>query len=220
MSTRSAEYLEAIEHLPMGGTLTLYGVSWEEYEALLDELHDKAGRRVSYDAGRLEIMSPLPEHEEYKEIISDLARAYAEENRLPLEKRGSATWKSRRLRKGTEPDTCFYITNASRIVGKRQIDLESDPPPDIAVEVDTTSASLHKFAIYAALGVPEIWRYDGKQVEIYVLIEGSYVAGDSSNLLSGLSRSMLTEFIEISKTQGQTATLELFRARLRARETN
>ena len=63
MSTRTPAYLEAIEHLPEGAQLVLSGVSWEEYEHLLEDLPDRPRVRVSYDGGRLEIMSPLPEHE-------------------------------------------------------------------------------------------------------------------------------------------------------------
>src|SRR6266571_5601040 len=114
-------------------------------------------------------MSPLPEHEEYKDSLYTLVRAFAEEHGITLETRGSATWKRRKLRKGSEPDACFYVANAHRIIGKRRIDLESDPPPDIVVEIDATNESLSKFSIYAAFGIPEIWRYDGKRVQMYEL---------------------------------------------------
>jgi Uma2 family endonuclease len=179
---------------------------------------DRPGVRISYDGGRLEIMTPLPEHEEYKEFISDLARALSEESGIPLEKRGSATWKRRRIQKGVEPDTCFYVANAHRIAGKRKIDLETDPPPDIAVEIDTTNESLSKFPIYAALGVPEIWRYDGKRVQIYQLKGDAYVETDASSFFLNLSGSMLTESLDLSKAQSQTEALKLFRQRIRARK--
>jgi len=216
MSTRSAAYLEAIEHLPEGAILVLTGVSWQEYEELLDDLTVRPGLRVSYDGGRLEIMSPLSEHEQYKELISGLARAFAESMNLPLESYGSTTWKQQQLQKGIEPDACFYIANADRVVGKRQIDLNSDPPPDVVVEVDVTNESRTKFSIYAALGVPELWRYEGKHVQMYRLEGDSYVETESGRFLTGLSGALLTEFLEIGKTKGQTATLRLFRERLRA----
>src|SRR5438034_9295297 len=109
-------------------------------------------------------MSPLPEHEDYKDFVSHAVRALSDELGIELEPRwGSATWKRRTFRKGAEPDTCFYVANAHRIIGKPKIDLDSDPPPDIVVEIDMTNESLSKFPIYAAIGVPEIWRYDGKR---------------------------------------------------------
>jgi len=216
MSTRSAEYLDAINHLPTGAILVVPGVGWDQYEDLLNDLVDRPGVRVSYDGGRLEIMSPLPEHEEYKEFISDLARAFSEETGIPLEKRGSATWKRQRIQRGVEPDTCFYVANAERSAGKRKIDLESDPPPDIAVEIDITNESLSKFPIYAGLGVPEIWRYDGSRVRIYHLEGDAYIETDASRFLRHLPSSMLTEFLDLSKTQSQTAALAAFRQRIRA----
>jgi Uma2 family endonuclease len=161
MSIRTADHLEAVRHLPAGATLIIHALAWDEYERLLEVLAEGSHVRVSYDRGKLEVMSPLPEHEEYARFIDDLVRALSDARDLELEKRGSATWKKQSLAKGVEPDACYYVRNADRIIGRRTIDLESDPPPDIVVEIDVTNESLGKFPIYAALGVPEIWRYDG-----------------------------------------------------------
>jgi len=212
------EYLEAVNHLPAGAILVFQHVSWEQYEALLEDLVGHPGVRVHYNEGKLEIMTPLPEHEEYKEFIYSLARALSEELGIPLETRGSATWKRRDILKGVEPDTCFYVKNAPRIVGKRTIDLASDPPPDIVVEVDTTNESLSKFPIYAALGVSEIWRYDGTRAHIYQLAGHAYVEAAGSRFFPGLTSVMLTDSLESSKTLGQTDALTGFRDRIRGLE--
>ena len=180
--------MEAIEHLPPGATLVFQQVGWDQYEELLEDLADRPGLRVSYDEGKLEIMSPLPEHEEYKDSLYTLVRAFTEEHGITLETRGAATWKRRKLQKGTEPDTCFYVRNAERIIGRRKIDLESGPPPDVAVEINTTNESLSKFPIYAALGVPEIWRYNGKQTQFYELAGRGYTEiSESRFLLASIS---------------------------------
>src|SRR5262245_35114566 len=176
--TRSTDFLEAIAHLPAGATLVVPDVDWESYEELLDSLSDQPGLRVSYDTGRLEIVSPLPKHEIYKEILACLVRAFAEKTNAPLESFGSETWRRRKLRKGAEPDACFYVANAPQVTGKEDLDLNVDPPPDIVIEVDTTRSSLSKFPIYAALGVPEMWRCDGKTVETHRLKDGAYVRMD------------------------------------------
>jgi Uma2 family endonuclease len=217
MSTRNAEYLEAIEHLPAGAILVFQQVSWEQYENLLADLVDRPGLRVSYDEGRLEIMSPLPEHERYKEFILQLTRVLCEELDIPLEPFGSTTWKRRKLRKGAEPDTCFYVANIQRIIGKRTINLESDPPPDIVVEIDTTNESLSKFPIYAAFGVSEIWRYDGNRVQMYELTGNvSYAETSASRFLPQLTSSPLAGALESSKAQGHTEALKAFRQKIRA----
>lgn len=211
MSANTSTYLEAIEHLPDGAMLRLEDISWDEYEQLLDELAEWPGVRVSYDHGRVEIMSPTTEHEEYKDLMLRIAHILAEELGVALEPRGSSTFKRRRLLKGAEPDASFYVANAAAIVGKRRIDLTIDPPPDVIVEIDITSESLSKFPIYAALGVPEIWRYNGKQAWIYHLAGENYVDASDSRSFQGLTAQAITDFIEQSKTQGQSVALEALR---------
>jgi Uma2 family endonuclease len=213
MSTRSSDYKEAVDHLPEGAMLVLQGVSWEDYEQLLEDLIDRPGVRVTYDRGKLEIMSPLSEHEEYKELITRMIDRLCDELDLNVEPRGSTTWKRKRDAKGTGPDTCFYIANAERIIGKRKIDLDIDPPPDLAVEIDATNESRSKFPIYSAFRVPEIWRYDVQRSRavMYELRGGSYVEIPSSRSFPILTSDALANFIEQSKTQGQKAALAAFR---------
>jgi Uma2 family endonuclease len=213
--TRTADYLEAIEHLPDGALLVIPQSSWEEYERLLEDLVGRPGVRVTYDRGRLEIMSPSPEHEEYKELILRIVHVASEELGVPLETRGSTTWKREPAQQGTDPDTCFYIANAPRIVGKRHIDLEADPAPDVAVEIDLTNESLGKFPIYAALGVPELWRYDGKTARFYELANGRYREIAESRFLGRLTTAMLADALARSRTDGQTAAITAFRRTFR-----
>ncbi len=218
MSIQTAEYREAVDHLPPGGMLIFQNVTWGEYDELLKQLSDRPGVRVSYDEGRLEIMSPLPEHEEYKESIRDMVRVFADAKGIEFEGRGSATWRREKLQKGSEPDTCFYVANAARIIGRRTIDLEKDPPPDVVVEVDATNESLSKFNIYAALAVPEIWRYDGKRTYMYSLARRSYTPISESLSFPGLTIEMVTKFMEDAKLRGQTKALAAFRKRFRSRK--
>ncbi len=111
----------------------------------------------------------------------------------------------------------LYIENAARIIGKRKIDLESDPPPDIVVEIDISNDSLPKFPIYAALGVPEIWRYDGHTCHFYRLGRDKYVEGQASGFLPALSGQIISEAIELGKTRGQDEALRAFRRKLQRR---
>jgi Uma2 family endonuclease len=220
MSTQTVNYLEIVEHLPEGAMLRLEHISWDEYEQLLDDLITHPGLRVSYDRGRVEIMSPTHEHERYKGLITGIGRMLSEELGLTVETAGGTTYKQKRLLKGAEPDESFYVQNASAIIGKQQIDLTRDPPPDIAVEIDITNESLGKFPIYAAFGVPEIWRYDGERAYIYYLADNNYVEVDASLSFPLITAQALTEFIEQSKSQGQTAALAAFRQWVRARKTS
>ena len=148
-------------------------------------------------------------------MLDYLVRALSDTRNLKLEKRGSATWKKRSLAKGVEPDACYYVQNADRIIGKRAIDLESDPSPDIVVEIAVTTESLSKFPIYSALSVQEIWRYDGRIVQFYELSIDAYREVVESRAFAGLTPQMLAEALEQGKTEGQTAALAAFRQRLK-----
>ena len=215
MTTQTANYMDAIAHLPAGGSLILNDVPWEEYEELLSDLGEGYAVRIAYDRGRLEIMSPTARHERYKDLLLRLVDSLAETNEVVLETRGSTTFKEKQLLQGAEPDTCFYVENAKRIIGKGNIDLAKDPPPDIIVEVDVSHQSTGKLSFYSAIGVPEIWRYDERQVRILHLIEGRYVDRyvemPSSLTFPVLTDKVLTAALEQSKTEGQSAALRTFR---------
>jgi Uma2 family endonuclease len=211
MITQTANYLEAIEHLPAGGTLILTAVSWKDYEQLLHDLGDGYAVRISYDQGRMEIMSPSHKHEHFKELISRLAHVIAEELNLALESLGSTTYKQEWLSRGVEPDACFYIQNAARIIGRERIDLRTDPPPDVVVEIDVSHDSTSKLAIFAGMGVPELWRYDGTRARICHLVGDAFDEIPNSMALPIVTSDLLTRFLKQSKTEGQSATLRSFR---------
>jgi Uma2 family endonuclease len=116
------------------------------------------------------------------------------------------------LARGFEPDTCFYIQSTQRIHGKDEIDLAIDPPPDLVIEIDITHPSLDKLPIYAAIGVPELWRYDGHAVMMVILQEGAYVEREESVAFPRLTRQVLSRFMEESKQQEHTAWLRSVRA--------
>ncbi len=220
MLAQTEIYLDAIDHLPAGATLRLSDASWDEYEELLAQMEDRAGYRVSYDRGRLEIMSPRSDHEQPKDFILSLARILSEEMDITLETFGSTTYRLRSKLKGAEPDTSFYVQNAARVIGRQILDLETDPPPDTVVEIDTTNESSGKLPIYAALGVPEIWLYDGNKMLFYQRTGQGYVEVSHSLAFPLLPAEVLTEFLERSKREGQTAALKAFRQWVRTQVSN
>jgi len=208
---KTSKLLKAIRHLPEGGALTLQDVSREDYEQLLADLGDSNRVRVSYDHGRLEVMSPLPIHEMFKELILRIADAYSLITGCELESLGSTTFNPGTFDQGAEPDTCFYVQNAARIIGKRKIDLSIDPAPDVAVEIDISSDSTNKLMIYQSLGVPEVWIYNERRLRIYHLTDQGYLEAPNSMAFPLLTAGTLTEALEKSKTEGQSAALRSFR---------
>ena len=217
MSTLTADCLDIIERLPAGASLRLPNVAWDEYEHLLSQMEMFPGHRLSYDRGRLDIMSPKRDHEAYKYFIGKIVDLLAEEQQIDIEPSGTATLRRKKLEVGAEPDESFYIQNAARVVDHLETDLEADPPPDLVIEIDTTNESLHKFKIYAALGVPEIWRYDGRQAHFYALVGGGYEKIQNSIAFPVLTAADLTQYLEQRKMEGHSKALRAFRQLLRSR---
>jgi len=180
--------------------IVLYGIGWETYEHLLTDQQDASAPRFAYDQGILEIMSPDPEHEIINRRIAQLVLAVSEEMDIEVEDLGSTTFRREDLRRGFEPDSCFYIQNEERIRGKARIDLTVDPPPDLIIEIDITSPSLDKFPIYARIGVPEVWRYDGKRIAIFELKRDEYAEVAESTVLPPLTGDILSRFARESTT--------------------
>jgi Uma2 family endonuclease len=196
--------------------ILLHDVSWETYEQLLANYIDSSSPRFAYDGGVLEIMILSAKHEEPNRTIALLVEVLAEEFDLEVRNLGSTTFKREDLEKGFEPDSCFYIQNVQKIRGKREIDLTTDPPPDLVIEIDMTHPSLNKFPIYAAVGVPEIWRYDGKRLVILKLEGGNYSEAEASVALPRLTNETLTHFIAESESMGRREWLKRVRAWARA----
>jgi Uma2 family endonuclease len=193
----------------------LLNISWQTFEALLQETGEDRGSRFAYDCGTLEIMTPLYEHENPKIQFDRFIFALVEELEIDLKSAGSTTLKRRIANRGIEPDNCYYIQNEPAVRGRQELDLETDPPPDLAIEIDITSSSVNKFGIYSALGVPELWRYNGRVLNFYQLAEGQYVECEFSIAFPIVSVTDMSRFIEQSKTTGEIALLKSFRAWVR-----
>ena len=192
--------------------VVLQNISWLQFENLLKDLGDHRAARLAYDQGTLEIMTPLPEHEHYKEVISDIVKDLADLLDLDYESLGSTTWKRESRLAGVEPDNCFYFQNEAAIRGKLQFDLNQDPPPDLVLEIDLTSKSLNRFPIYARLGVPEIWCYDSGELKIYQLQNGEYQEAQISLVFPNLAVQEIPRLIEQNRSLGRRALRQVVRA--------
>jgi Uma2 family endonuclease len=193
----------------------LKGVSWSTFKALLADVGDDRAWRIAYDGGVLEIRMPHLEHEVPKGLIESFIEATADELEIELMKAGSLTLEREDLTRAVEPDTCFYIQNEASVRGKRDINLPEDLPPDLAIESDYTNSSVNKDSIYAALGVPELWRYRRESLQVYQLVEGKYENCEISLAFPFLPVAEIPGFIEQSRTVGQRAAVRLFRQRIR-----
>ncbi len=183
----------------------LYSIDWQQFENILKDLGEHRAARVAYDNGTLEIMTPLPEHEYYKEAIGIAVQDIAEELEINYESYGSTTWRQERKMAGVEADNCFYFQNEALVRGRLDVNLNQDPPPDLALEIDVTSKSLDRFGIYARLGVPELWCYDSGELKIYQLQDGEYVESETSMVFPSLPIRELPKLIEQYRADGRLA---------------
>jgi Uma2 family endonuclease len=202
--------------VPPGQKILLHDVNWLEFESILEDLGEHRAARVAYDNGTLEIMTPLPDHESSKELVSDLIKALLEELDIEVYPLGSTTFKNQAMLKGIEPDNCFYIQNEKAVRGKKRLDLRSDPPPDLALEIDLTSRTHRE--IYLALGVPELWRFENGNLQINVLKNGKYIEVESSPNFPNLPiKKIIPQYLNQCKTLGRNKTMKAFRNWLRER---
>src|SRR2546423_3435772 len=157
--------------------------------------------RVTSDAGIMEVSMPSQRHEQAAQLFGLFVTRLAEELEIPYEPLGMTAWKMPGVAKGLEADQCYYIQHHAVAREKEVLDLETDPPPDLAVEVDITSSSLDRMEIYAEMRVPEVWRYDGRALGMYQLQAGGrYQPCDSSRSFPGVRPVDVERFLELGRT--------------------
>jgi len=196
--------------------ILLTNISWKTYESLLNELTEQGGIRLTYDRGNLEIMTPSAPQVGSKKILGRFVESVSEELNVEIRSLGSLTCRREDLARGLEPDQCYYIQNEDVVWGKEQIDLNQDPPPDLVVEIDVTSSSIDRLSLYASLGVPEVWRYDGNRLIIYQLEAQEYVERTVSPTFPFLSQVEMLRFLELRRTTKENALIRLFREWVRS----
>ncbi len=194
--------------------ITLTEISWEGYETILNLLGDRPVR-VTYNRGLLELMILSYAHERYKKLLARLVEALTEELNMPMEAAGSTTFKRQTSERGLEPDECFYIQNQALVRGKQSIDLNEDPPPDLVIEVDITHSMINRMEIYAALGVPELWRWENGTLQFWVSNQQQYQQVQHSATFPQLSVTDLEPFIALADQTDQTTLIRQFRAWVR-----
>lgn len=196
--------------VPPGHRVIFHDVSWQEFEAILEELGAHRAARLAYSQGTLEIRMPLPKHEKAKVIIGNLVKILLDALEIDCEPFGSTTFKREDMAQGVEPDDSFYIQNYSLMVGKERIDLAVDPPPDLAIEVDVTSKT--QLDAYKQLGVPELWRYDNGNLQIDIYQNGEYAKSDVSPTFPKLPiLEIIPRFVEQSRVEGRSSALKAFK---------
>ena len=197
--------------------VVLENISWSTYLAIIDDSGNRRGR-IAYDRGVLEIMSPSKVHEQIKGLLGRMIEIFTEELGIDICTVGSTTFRREDVKRAIEADECYYIKNAPAVREKDDIDLAIDPPPDLAVEIDISRTSAWKLDIYGALGIVEVWRYDGNAIHVYSHCgAGNYDEVERSRVLPTIPVSELVQFLNRRAKHSETEIIRSFRAWVRQR---
>lgn len=176
--------------------LTLPGVTWTQYVAITDALADRPGLRTSYDGQTLELMTTSYRHEWWRTLLGQLVEILTLQLGIDRRSGGQTTFRDRLVERGLEPDGCYWIQNSSELLGVTEWHAGDHPPPDLAIEIDVTSSSVARQPIYAQLGVPEIWRWNGQSLTALRLQpSGDYAPVEFSVALPFLRVADLEQFL-------------------------
>ncbi|MEH2069586.1 MAG: Uma2 family endonuclease [Nostoc sp.] len=193
----------------------LQNISWQTFKAMLADMGCERNKRLAYDNGIVEIMTPLMPHENSNRLIEGFVLVLCEEFGLEVKSAGSLTMTRDDLEQAAEPDSSYYIQNEFLVRNKENIDLNIDPPPDLVLEVEYSKSKINKLILYAAIGVPEFWRYNGTVLRIYTLNNGQYSQSQSSPTFAPVLVTEIPRFIQESKNIGQIAATRAFRTWVR-----
>ncbi|MBE9112740.1 Uma2 family endonuclease [Nodosilinea sp. LEGE 07298] len=196
------------------GTRVEFPATFAEYEALLDRLGDRAAVRMRFRDNQILLMAPLPEHGNQADILSDLVKAMLRKTEQDWQGYGVMTLRKRGV-PGVEPDACFYIQNWRAVLGKRRLDLDVDPPPDLALETDLTSFT--RIEDYVPFEIPEVWIYKAGRLEIYRFVSGRYLEQKNSSIFPEIPvQVLLPVYVKRAWQTGSSHTLREFERVLEA----
>jgi len=205
---------EQLENIERGVPVRFTHVGWDEYSAFLDEMGNDY-YRSSYSDGEFEILMPLSIDAARAYIVSRLIQTLADELDLPIKGLDPVTIRREDLQKGLEPDRCFYFDNEPLVRGKLHLDFDIDPPPDLAVEAEVTVSIGRRLRIYAALGVPEVWRYDDGLIVCQLNEDSEYVTVERSRFFPKVPLTELVKFVKMYEQMGERELFKTFRTWVR-----
>ena len=203
---------------PTDAVVRLDDVSWETYRQLRDSPQNEAVR-MAYDQGTLYLMSPSKRHERVSELLSQLVVEWALAKSIEFQSCGSVILRRDDLEKGLEPDKCFYLQHEAAVRDQDELDLSIDPPPDLVIEVEVTYLSERKLTIFAAIGVPEVWRWRNETLQVLRLERNRYIEVRQSRALPGFPISRATALIQRRRRLGNMSLLREFRNSIQESDT-
>ena len=178
-----------LDGVPSDTRVVIAGVTWQFYDRFSRAVRDGDNCRIAFDGKDIEMMTLGPLHERYKTRLDTFISIVADELAIKYQPQGSTTWKHKNIKRGVEPDLCFYFDSAKLLAcaiaeerGSNKV--EDYPNPDLAIEVELSPSKIDRPGIYAALHIPELWRVRDKIVSIEQLAStGTYASAERSRFL-------------------------------------
>ena len=196
--------------LQPGVPVHLRGLSWDDYTAI-SEIIDDRRLRTFYGDGEMEILMPSSNHEIWVAMLGQFIEMLTMVMKMDRKSGGQTTLRRPDREKGLEPDRCYYLENEPRVREKLKLDLSVDPPPDLAIEIEVSSSVEPRMRVYAGLGVPEVWRYDGQTLSVHQLVpNGEYVISDRSKFFPFLEMDGLVRFLQQYGSMSESQLMENF----------
>jgi Uma2 family endonuclease len=193
-------------------------VDWDSYVGIGEYLRDQPVR-MTYDRGALEIMTLSLQHEQITALLARMVGTLTEELNIDMFSGRSTTFRREELDRGLEADECWWFEHEEQMRGKTEFDPHVDPPPELALEVEISRSVIKRLPIYAALRIPEVWRYDGKTLQVLHLAStGEYQPGSSSKALPIVPVAELVQFLDLRNTLSETQVIRQFRAWVRQQQ--
>jgi Uma2 family endonuclease len=178
-----------LDGFPPDTRIVVAGVTWEDYDRFSRAIREGENCRVAFDGTDMELMVLGPFHESLRGIVDAFIAIVARELGVDHRAVGSTTWKRKKVKRGIESDVSYYFDAAklaayAEAFARRSNKVKDYRNPDLAIEIDISPSKIDRPGIYAALQVPEIWRFANESVVIDLLApEGSYVTAESSKFL-------------------------------------
>lgn len=196
--------------------VVFHDVPWETYLSLLNARREGVVR-LTYHHGVLEIMTLSQLHERLSRLLHNFIKVLSKEYGFEVASVGSTTMHGEQRQAGAEADESYYIRHEAIVREREEYDPAIDPPPDLAVEIDLSSTSSRRMPVYAELGIPEVWRYDGEHLLFQLLgDDGDYHAIERSIAFPDLSGADLAAFVPRRGTMGENALEEELRQWVRS----
>jgi Uma2 family endonuclease len=196
--------------LQPGVPIRLRGLQWNDYLALSDIIGDRRLRTYFCD-GEMEILMPSYVHEVWVALLGQFIELLTMVLKIDRKSAGATRFRREDLERGLEPDRCYYIANEPRVRNKLYLDLQVDPPPDLAIEIEISSSVKPRMRVHAGLRVPEVWRFDGRTLSVHQLAGNEeYVVAERSRYFPFLPMQELVRFLKMHGTMSENALMDTF----------